>query len=55
MVAQMGRTQPRLVESLKALGYELADSWTCPGLHCTITDSPKHSVNPYSGFYFRRA
>lgn len=48
-------SRPRLIESLRAQKYELADAWTCPGLHCTITDSPRHSVTPYSGFYFKRA
>jgi len=48
-------SRPRLVESLRALKYELVDGWTCPGLHCTITDSPRQSVAEYSGFYFKRA
>jgi putative methyltransferase (TIGR04325 family) len=48
-------SRPRLVEALRALKYELADAWTCPGLHCTITDAKRSSVDPYSGFYFKRA
>jgi len=47
-------SRPTLAGALRGAGYELADAWTCPGLHCTITDSKRHSVNPYSGFYFRR-
>lgn len=47
-------SRPRLFESLRALKYDLVDEWECPGLHCAITDSKRHSVDPYSGFYFRR-
>jgi putative methyltransferase (TIGR04325 family) len=48
-------SRPRLLEGLKALRYELVDEWVNPGLHCTIQDSPRHSIDPYSGFYLRRA
>jgi len=48
-------SRPKLTEALKALRYDLVDAWTNPGLHCHIVDSRRHSVQEYSGFYFRRA
>lgn len=41
------------VRSLESLGYDLADSWTCPESTCRIPFHPNMSVPAYSGYCFR--
>lgn len=42
-----------LIKSLKQVGYSLVDSWENPGHHCLLLRDPEHSVEAFSGFYFR--
>lgn len=42
------------VASIKALGYELMDSWSNPDLACYIPFHPDKAVTAYSGMYFRK-
>ncbi len=42
------------VASVEALGFELRDEWSSPGVACSIPFSRQHNVDAYSGLYFRR-
>jgi putative methyltransferase (TIGR04325 family) len=44
----------QFVDSITAAGYELVDSWLNDDLSCHIPLQAQHSVNAYSGFYFRK-
>jgi putative methyltransferase (TIGR04325 family) len=44
----------QFVDSIAAVGYDLVDSWLNHDLSCHIPLQAQHSVNAYSGFYFRR-
>ncbi len=50
----MLRSRERLVGEFTALGYELVDEWTEPGLSYGMPLLPEYSVPAYSGLYFRR-
>jgi putative methyltransferase (TIGR04325 family) len=43
----------KFIDSIKALGYELVDSWANTDLSCGIPFHLAHSVKSYSGLYFK--
>ncbi|HWU89912.1 MAG TPA: methyltransferase, TIGR04325 family [Kofleriaceae bacterium] len=48
-------TQDReFVASYERIGYELVDRWEIPEEKCIIPNAPRHSIDRFHGFYFRR-
>lgn len=43
-----------LIGGMRALGYQLRDSWRCAERSLIIPFHPEHSATHYSGFYFAR-
>lgn len=45
---------PGILAQLDAAGYDLLDQWENPDKKCTIPFHPRHSLDQYYGFCFRR-
>jgi putative methyltransferase (TIGR04325 family) len=43
------------IANVTSLGYELIDEWKSSDCFCHIPFHPEHSIDAYSGFYFRKA
>lgn len=46
--------EPRLLGELNGIGYECADRWENLEKKCPIPFAPRHSLDKYTGYYFRR-
>ena len=48
--------EPKFVDEVTSLGYELVDRWRVPELRCRIPFVPPgHSIDGYMGFHFKAA
>ena len=44
--------RPNFISAMQAIGYTLADSWSCPESTFSVRFHPRIRLSAYSGFYF---
>jgi putative methyltransferase (TIGR04325 family) len=47
------RNEKKFIKDIEDAGYELIDKWRNEGKKCTIPFFPEHSIDSYTGLYFR--